>query len=100
MATLPRNTFPDFLMKSLKKFRKQRYDSLILILPDKKELASDKEWIRCFNERNYIVLFATAEAGNSKDLRFSNTDFQKGGMIPAEDSQGENSPLEVGEYKS
>lgn len=40
------------------------------------------EWINHFNERNFILVFAIVKAGISKDLSFSKTDFQKGGMIP------------------
>lgn len=55
---------------------------MILILTNRKELSGDMGWRSSFNERNYILLFATAEAGKNKDLSFREREFQKGGMIP------------------
>ena len=56
-------------------------NSLILVLTNRQVLAGDMGWMNSFRERNYILLFATAETGN-KDLSCRETEFQKEGMIP------------------
>ena len=53
---------PDDLSQKVQETTKG-YDSLAVILTRREELSGYMKWMCSFNERNYILLFATGEAG-------------------------------------